>query len=165
MLSPPHCHHHPQTTSLSRSFLTAKPLQRLPSPSREQPRSFTWAPSPARPPCLISCAANTTASLTLIGCPSAQPVCSPSLFTLSLPLGMPILCSANLPWLTLPQPTPRPGYVPLSHVALREGIWINSPVNCEVPGVRGYVLAIFVSPASAQLPELALNEDWLGWSV
>lgn len=44
-------------------------------------------------------------------------------------------------------------------------IWVNSPVNCEVPGVRGCVLAVFVSPASAQHPELALREDWLGWSV
>lgn len=44
-------------------------------------------------------------------------------------------------------------------------IWVNSPVNCEVPGVRGCVLAIFASPASAQHPELALREDWLGWFV
>lgn len=41
----------------------------------------------------------------------------------------PVLHSANLPWLTLPQPIPC--CTPKGDMEI---IWVNSPVNCEVPG-------------------------------
>lgn len=163
---PPHCHHRPQTTSLSRSFLTAKPLQWLPLPSREQPHSFTWAPSPARPPCLTSCCQHNRQPDSDWLPVSTACVLPTTVHTLPPTWNAcPVLCQPALADPTPAHPKTRlcPSVPCCTPRGDMEIIWVNSPVNCEVPGVRGCVLAIFVSPASAQHPELhSVRTGWVG---